>query len=86
MNKVRPVPAFTWDDIEAIRHEILTPPRPEGGFTVREYAAQYNLPLKTAVGQLERMIVAGRLKKIQLPGPGKGNRCNFYFPVKEAKK
>jgi len=57
----KPKPTFDW---QALELACLTKddPIPEAAFTIMEYADQYNLPITTAKGHLQKLVRAGKLK------------------------
>ena len=61
----KPAPTFDWDEIDALRQHLAQPfdaPAPARSFTVKEYAAKYRVPYRTAVTQLCGFVATGKLK------------------------
>ncbi len=59
---MKPVPAWSWDDIDSLREAGGLTEDAEG-FTVRDYASRYGITRAAAQPQLERMVAAGNLLK-----------------------
>lgn len=61
---VKRASATPWDRIDAIRvqQRVAGDDIPAGAFTIDEYVVKYRLPRKTAMGQLERLVAAGKLR------------------------
>lgn len=50
-----------WAAVDRARGDVLQPERPEGSFTIAEYAERYRVPASTAQMQLARLVKAGKL-------------------------
>lgn len=63
---VKPRPQFSWDDLDSIRDEIVereNDPYPERSFTIADYALRYGIASNTALGQVRRLVKAGKLSE-----------------------
>lgn len=56
----KPQPAFTWDEMDAIR-AALHPERPPNSITAQEWATRYGVSVLRAGRELNRLVDAGKL-------------------------
>lgn len=76
--------AATWAKIDQMRPPVLLK-RPEGSFTLAEYAERYALPLSTARGQVYKLLRSKDLARacVQEPNPASGRVSSVwcYYPL-----
>lgn len=80
--KSKPVPTFSWSDIDALRTRLVDDPIPAGAFTIYDYMRQYGVLIRTATSQLNRMIADGHLEKGYRHGQamdGSRRRMAYYW-------
>jgi hypothetical protein len=61
----KPQPSFDWEEIDALRQHLAQAsdaPAPARSFTVKEYAAKFHVPYRTAVTQLTGFVAKGKLQ------------------------
>ncbi len=80
----KPIPEFSWEELDQIREEVLGEEEDiGGGFTVPEYIEQYKVSERTALRQLNALVKSGRLnrRKVRRVIKGTARRVNCYWPV-----
>lgn len=85
---MKPQPQFSWDDLDAARDEIVereNDPYPEKSFTIADYSLRYGIASNTALGQIRRLVKAGKLSEgskriVNSYGRSIMVRC-FWLPV-----
>ena len=69
-----------WAAVEQARETILLQRQPDpGSISVSDYALRYQLPKRTAQAHLEKLVQAGKLRKVQrIVG---AHKVNSYIPT-----
>jgi hypothetical protein len=81
----KPRPAFSWNQVDALRAEanLIGDDVPDGAFNAYDYMSKYGVPYKTAAGQLDHLVRAGKMKTGKRLDSSRGRRqlIRFYWPV-----
>jgi len=87
--KPKPAPAFSWEEIDALRVETgcVTEERRPGGFTVHEYMGRYKVSRSTAREQLGLLVHLGAMESTLVRAADTIGRLvpfRVYYPAKGA--
>lgn len=82
---MKPEPNFTWEEMDKVREKYVRPLKPDGAFTVQEYAERYKLAKTTARRELAKLLSEGVVELVRIPGK-KGKLTEYYRGVSNAHK
>lgn len=62
----RPIPRFTWDQLDALVREAEMESKPPNTFTAREFSERKGLHIRTARDKLRSLVTMGKLTEIRV--------------------